>query len=140
MLKPGPTLKVSALFACAQTPICAICRHTNTRWPDHLHLTHASQHILHNADRLLCHPTPPHQYPCRNVALYMPGVQAIETARGCLYLHSRNLVHRDLRSPNLLISQSWQIKVGTVLCVAGLCTEGPSMLIVSPAVTTSYNI
>ncbi len=39
--------------------------------------------------------------------------QAMDAASGMWYLHSRQppVVHRDLRSPNLLVSQTWTVKV-----------------------------
>ena len=39
--------------------------------------------------------------------------QATDAAKGMLYLHSRRLpiVHRDLKSPNLLVDKHWRVKV-----------------------------
>jgi serine/threonine protein kinase len=41
-------------------------------------------------------------------------LQAMGVARGMLYLHSRNppIIHRDLKTPNLLVDQNWVVKVG----------------------------
>jgi serine/threonine protein kinase len=36
---------------------------------------------------------------------------AIDAAKGMLYLHKRGIVHRDLKSPNLLVDSSWVVKV-----------------------------
>jgi serine/threonine protein kinase len=38
---------------------------------------------------------------------------AVDAARGVLYLHSRQpaIIHRDLKSPNLLVDAAWQVKV-----------------------------
>ena len=43
-------------------------------------------------------------------ALQLPP-QALDAACGMLSLHGRDIVHRDLKSPNLLIDDSWRVKV-----------------------------
>lgn len=34
--------------------------------------------------------------------------------QGMLQLHSKNIVHRDLKSANLLVDKHWRVKVQTV--------------------------
>ena len=44
-----------------------------------------------------------------------PSCQLVTAATGMLYLHNRPagaIVHRDLKSPNLLVDSSWHCKVG----------------------------
>mmetsp|Transcript_23757 Transcript_23757/g.30261 ORF Transcript_23757/g.30261 Transcript_23757/m.30261 type:complete len:354 (-) Transcript_23757:76-1137(-) len=36
---------------------------------------------------------------------------AIETCRAIAYLHSRGVVHRDLKSQNLLVDNNWKVKI-----------------------------
>ncbi len=49
----------------------------------------------------------------------MPLLQVVNAASGMLYLHSHAppLVHRDLKSPNLLVMENWVVKVGAVSLV-----------------------
>ncbi len=41
-------------------------------------------------------------------------MQALDAAKGMLHLHNRTpaIIHRDLKSPNLLVDEHWQIKAG----------------------------
>ncbi|EFN59808.1 hypothetical protein CHLNCDRAFT_17554, partial [Chlorella variabilis] len=36
---------------------------------------------------------------------------AFDAARGLLYLHCRDIIHRDVKSPNLLVDEHWHVKV-----------------------------
>ena len=38
--------------------------------------------------------------------------QAHDAAMGLLYLHRRGLIHRDVKSPNMLVSEHWRVQVG----------------------------
>ena len=35
----------------------------------------------------------------------------LDAAKGMLYLHGRGIIHRDLKSPNLLVDDNWRVKV-----------------------------
>ena len=39
----------------------------------------------------------------------------LDAAKGMMYLHSSEppVIHRDLKSPNLLVDKHWRVKVGT---------------------------
>jgi serine/threonine protein kinase len=51
---------------------------------------------------------------------------AAETAKGMAYLHSRSppIVHRDLKSGNLLVDEDWHIKVSDFGLARTKCAEG----------------
>ncbi|XP_065188448.1 uncharacterized protein LOC135819212 [Sycon ciliatum] len=57
-------------------------------------------HVLHNRDNVFTH----------HDRLRF----ALDTARGMAYLHGSNppRLHRDLKSPNLLVSDKWVVKIG----------------------------
>ena len=42
----------------------------------------------------------------------------LDAAKGMMYLHSSEppVIHRDLKSPNLLVDKHWRLKVGALLC------------------------
>ncbi len=46
-------------------------------------------------------------------------VQAMDAAQGMLYLHSQSppIVHRNLKSPNLLLDANWTVKVWGPICL-----------------------
>lgn len=42
----------------------------------------------------------------------------LDAAKGMMYLHSSEppVIHRDLKSPNLLVDKHWRLKVGAMSC------------------------
>eukprot|EP01114_Cavostelium_apophysatum_P015955 TRINITY_DN4455_c0_g2_i2.p1 TRINITY_DN4455_c0_g2~~TRINITY_DN4455_c0_g2_i2.p1 ORF type:complete len:325 (+),score=72.28 TRINITY_DN4455_c0_g2_i2:799-1773(+) len=55
-----------------------------------------------------------------NSVLYKSGLQlrtgdhillCLEAAKGVNYLHERNLIHRDIKSMNLLVTKDWKVKL-----------------------------
>ncbi|PRW59651.1 nitrilase 2 isoform A [Chlorella sorokiniana] len=55
---------------------------------------------------------------------------ALDAARGMLYLHSRAVYHRDLKSANLLVCASWQVKVADFNLSRGADSQGMSTVVV----------
>lgn len=47
-------------------------------------------------------------------------LQALDAARGLLYLHNKSIVHRDVKSPNLLVDEHYRVKVHG-LCLDACC-------------------
>ena len=65
---------------------------------------------------------PPPPSPTRNALVLTPALlpapppplpQAMDAAKGmlCLHAHSPPILHRDLKSPNLLVDAAWRVKV-----------------------------
>ena len=46
-----------------------------------------------------------------HLRLHPPLPQALDAATGMLYLHGRGVIHRDVKSPNLLVDDNWRVKV-----------------------------
>jgi serine/threonine protein kinase len=42
------------------------------------------------------------------------ALQALDAATGMLYLHRRSIIHRDVKTPNLLVDSQWHVKVSGV--------------------------
>lgn len=60
-----------------------------------------------------CTNCPPASHALTGAPARLP--QLMSAATGMLYLHNRPagaIVHRDLKSPNLLVDQGWNCKVG----------------------------
>ena len=59
----------------------------------------------------------------------------LDAAKGMMYLHSSEppVIHRDLKSPNLLVDKHWRIKVPPALrcCLLVLHVAPGSMMTVS---------
>ncbi len=41
-----------------------------------------------------------------------PGASHDTCVQGMLQLHSKHIIHRDLKSPNLLVDKHWRVKIG----------------------------
>ncbi len=52
---------------------------------------------------------------------------ALDVARGMAFLHASNLLHRDLKSMNVLVSANWVCKVGDLgqTRAVGVCNVSP---------------
>ncbi|KAI7844166.1 hypothetical protein COHA_002301 [Chlorella ohadii] len=46
---------------------------------------------------------------------------AIDGGTGLLYLHRRNIIHRDVKSPNLLVDEHWRVKCSGKALSQGRC-------------------
>jgi serine/threonine protein kinase len=49
-------------------------------------------------------------FPCA-VACDVSLLQLLDAAKGMLHLHKKGIIHRDLKSPNLLVDSTWKVKV-----------------------------
>jgi len=47
-----------------------------------------------------------------DIPLVMKVKMALDVARGVEYIHNQEVVHRDLKSANLLLDQSLRLKIG----------------------------
>jgi serine/threonine protein kinase len=77
-------------------PLSPHCVRSHTT--DHTHNTHAHTQLLHN--ELV--PDVPHVLKVKMV---------YQAAKGMHFLHSSGIVHRDLKSLNLLLDAKWNVKV-----------------------------
>lgn len=57
-----------------------------------------------------------------SVEWYLRLRMARELAEALAYLHSRNIMHRDVKSSNVLLDGSWHVKLGDF----GMATEAPN--------------
>ncbi|KAK9787355.1 hypothetical protein WJX73_003664 [Symbiochloris irregularis] len=52
---------------------------------------------------------------CESLSWYQKGrTIALQIARGLFYLHSNGIVHLDIKSPNILLTETWQAKIADV--------------------------
>lgn len=42
---------------------------------------------------------------------------ALDVLKGLQFIHSSGIIHRDLKSPNLLVDQNWRVKVRDLILV-----------------------
>ena len=56
----------------------------------------------------------------------LPPTQACDAATGLLHLHRRSIVHRDVKSPNLLVEDSWRVKLADFNLSRILAAEQPA--------------
>jgi len=47
-----------------------------------------------------------------NIAWHRRVQMALDVALGMAYLHDKKIVHRDLKSPNLMVEKNWAVRVG----------------------------
>ena len=77
---------------------------------------------------------------CWFLPLLFCSVQALDAATGMMYLHRRSIIHRDVKTPNLLVDSQWHVKVSggwwpgadaclptlLLLCLRGLAALSPA--------------
>ncbi|KAK9807274.1 hypothetical protein WJX73_006439 [Symbiochloris irregularis] len=52
---------------------------------------------------------------CGDLLWYQRGKSiALQVARGLYYLHSNGIVHLDIKSPNILLTETWKAKIADV--------------------------
>ena len=61
------------------------------------------------------------------------ALQALDAATGMLYLHRRSIIHRDVKTPNLLVDSQWHVKVSGVWPAAAAAATTAANAMALPA-------